>query len=74
MMEKTVGRPPERIRVTLIRKRRGDEAEDPTEDLVWPKNWPIPEVGSVVVGHVLGGWVDHIEFVLDSERIWISMR
>lgn len=70
-----IGRPPERIRVRLSKKIRANgEVEMLDEDQVWPKGWPLPEQGSIVIGEVLGGLVDHVEFHLPSERVIVVLR
>ena len=66
------GRPPERIRVIVQRRIRGEEPV--THDVLWPKGWPLPEVGTIVHAGPLAGWVEHLEFDLDGERILLVLR
>jgi hypothetical protein len=67
-----VGRPQERIRVIVRQKVRGADPLD--HDVLWPKGWPLPEVGSVVMAGPLAGFVEHIEFDLDAARILVILR
>ena len=66
------GRPPERIRVLIRQRHRGEEPTD--HDVLWPKGWPLPEVGSVVAAGPVAGFVEHIEFDVDAARILVVLR
>ena len=44
------------------------------EVVLWPTGWPLPEIGSVVLGESVTGWVDHIEFDLPNGRIQVVLR
>jgi hypothetical protein len=65
--------PQDGIRVVIRKRvRRG---EDPVEEeAVWPRGWPLPDAGMVVLGHELGGWVEHVELDLVNDRVLIVMR
>lgn len=65
------GRPPERIQVTI---RQRVQREWVTEDVVWPKGWPLPEQGAIFQGHTLQGWVEHVEFNVVSQRVIVVLR
>lgn len=65
------GRPPERVRVRLTKKARNGDLD---EDVLWPKGWPFPEPGTVVIGESIGGFVEHVEFHLPSLRLLIVLR
>ena len=65
------GRPPERIMVTVRRRERGGHID---EDVVWPKNWPLPGAGSTVAAGPLSGFVEYVEFDVDAQRILIVLR
>lgn len=66
-----VGRPPERIQVTV---RQRVMREWVTEDVTWPKGWPLPDQGSVFQGKTLQGWVEHIELDVVAQRIIVVLR
>jgi len=66
---KSPGRPPERIRVRLLRRDIGEH-----RDVLWPKNWPLPEPGSRVTHDDLGGFVDHVEFQPGENQIVVRLR
>lgn len=66
-----IGRPPERLRVTV---RQRIMREMVTEDVTWPKGWPLPDQGAVFQGHVLQGWVEHVEFDVRTERVIVVLR
>ena len=66
------GRPPERIRVSVMKKRRDDAPL--AEDVLWPKNWPLPNTYDTVLAGPVAGFVEHIEYDLDSERVVIWLR
>ena len=66
------GRPPERMRVTVSRKQMNQPAM--TEDVLWPKGWPLPTSYDIVAAGALQGFVEHIEFDTDAERILIALR
>lgn len=71
-----VGRPPERINV-LIRRRNRDpqfDVEWVEERVTWPKGWPLPDVGSVVMAGPVAGFCDHVEFDLDAQLVLILLR
>lgn len=72
-MEGKPGRPPERIRVT-VRRRVRNQDEPVTHDLLWPKGWPLPQSGDIVTAGPIAGWVEHIEFDADAQRIIIALR
>lgn len=65
------GRPPERVRVRITKKVRGEALD---EDVLWPKGWPFPEPGTVVIGDAIGGFVEHVEFHLPSQRLLVILR
>lgn len=74
--KRAAGRPPERISV-LIRRRNRDlpfDVEWVEERLVWPKGWPLPDVGSVVSAGPLSGFVEHLEFDLDAQVVLVVLR
>lgn len=63
------GRPPERIRVSL--RKRGDSA---VHDFLWPKTWPLPRPGDNVVYGGIGGFVEYLEFNVESGVVFVSLR
>ena len=67
-----VGRPPERIRIVIRQKQRGADPID--HDVLWPKGWPLPEVGSVVMAGPMAGFVEHLEFDVDAARVLVVLR
>ena len=64
---------PPQLRVTISKRvRRG---EDPVEEEVaWPRGWPLPDAGAIVLGKELGGWVSHCEMDLVNDRIIVVLR
>ena len=67
-----VGRPPERIRVEVRQRvRNGTEI---TEDVLWPKGWPMPESGMIFKGDTLAGWIEHVELDLPAQKIVVILR
>lgn len=72
-----VGRPPERIHVLIRRRNRDPQfkgVEWTEESVVWPKGWPLPDVGSVVSTKVVQGFVEFCEFDIEAQRIVIILR
>lgn len=63
--------PPPPLRV-VIRKRVRDGFDDEVAD--WPRGWPLPESGSIVIGRRLGGFVGHVEFDLAAARVLIVLH
>lgn len=59
------------LRVTV---RQRIAREWVTEDVDWPKGWPLPEQGAVFQGHTLQGFVEHIEFNVVTQRVLIVLR
>ena len=68
----TLGRPPERLRVTIRRRLRVGEHME--EDVTWPKGWPLPDAGAIVSGHTVAGWVEHVEMDIVAQRIIVVLR
>jgi len=66
-----LGRPPERIQVTVRQRYMGKWME---EDVTWPKGWPLPEQGAVFQGYTLQGWVEHIEMNVVTQRVIVVLR
>ena len=52
----------------LIRRlvRNGEAVE---ESVLWPKGWPLPAEGSILLGHEVSGRVEHCEFDLDRKSV-----
>ncbi len=61
------------MRVTISKRvRRG---EDPVEEeVVWPRGWPVPDAGTIVLGRELSGWVEHVEMDVENERLIVVLR
>jgi hypothetical protein len=66
------GRPIERLRVLARRRDVVDGWLE--EDVLWPKNWPLPAAGSIFSGHVVAGFVEHVEFDLPAQRLIVKVR
>ena len=65
--------PPQGVRVT-IRKPVRREEEPVEEEAVWPRGWPLPDAGTIVLGRDVGGWTSHVEMDLVNERIIVVLR
>lgn len=64
---------PQGMRVTISKRvHRGDDPVE--EEVVWPRGWPLPDAGTIVLGKELSGWVSHWEADLVNERILIVLR
>lgn len=64
---------PQGIRVTISKRvHRGDDPVE--EEVVWPRGWPLPDAGTIVLGHKIGAFVEHVEFDLPNERILVVLR
>jgi hypothetical protein len=61
------------VRVTISKRVRRDE-EPVEEEVVWPRGWPLPDAGTIVLGRELGGWVEHVELDLKEERVIVVLR
>jgi hypothetical protein len=65
--------PQDGLRVTI--RKRVNRGEDPSEEEVrWPEGWPLPQQGSIVLGHTLGGWTEHVEHDLVEGRVIVVLR
>lgn len=67
------GRPPERTRVTVMKRAHRDH-DAILVDVLWPKGWSLPEPGSTVSAGVLKGFVEYVEFDVDAQRILVVLR
>lgn len=71
--KKPMGRPPERIHVT-IRFKMALGATPTSVDLPWPKTWPLPGHGDMVRHGDLFGIVQNLDFEPENGRIVINCR
>ena len=57
----------------LIRRlvRNGEAVE---ESVLWPKGWPLPHEGSILLGHEVSGRVEHVEWDLPNLRVLVIVR
>jgi hypothetical protein len=64
---------PQGIRVTISKRTR--RGEDPVEEeVVWPRGWPLPDAGTIVLGKELSGWLEHAEMDLVNGRVILVLR
>lgn len=66
---------PPQVRVVLRKRIRGATSPEALEEeVVWPRGWPLPDAGMIVLGKAIGGWVEHVELDAANERILVVLR
>jgi hypothetical protein len=60
--------------VTVLIRRRVRNDEYAEEEAVWPKGWPLPQEGSILLGHSVSGRVEHVEWDLPNLRVLVVVR
>lgn len=71
--ERKPGRPPERVTLTFYFKMA--LSTPPVEkEVVWPKNWPIPQVGDQIVIEDYVGIVMNLSFHPTESRLIVNLR
>lgn len=44
------------------------------EEVAWPRGWPLPDAGTIVLGREIAGWVSHCEMDVKEERVIVVLR